>query len=248
MDLFTSLLVKAFSGIFYVIYWLAFRIIRIAWWLSLYLLLTLGAGMIWLARGGKGRPVDTGGFGRHSEDEALWQDHATGTVYPVSATDLEYCEVVAELGGQYWRRTMLNRLLRRGALWRYKFSAVTADGRKEVAAWCEFPSEAWKGITLDHLAPTGGVPVSGIDPDALEYNRGEARAALEHLEALLKGRGWQPHEDPGDPPPDHWYGSRFRRKVITWDAPLAPAIPAEEAVRQSSEQAAAEEAALQDGN
>lgn len=247
MDLFTTLLVKAFSGIIYVIYWITFRSIRIAWWLGLYLLLTLGAGMVWLARGGKGRPLDAGGFGR-PVDDALWQDDETGTVYPVSGSDYEHCEVVADLDGQYWRQTMLNRLLRRGSLWRYKFSAVTVDNREAVVAWCEFGNEAWKGITLDHLAPTEGGPVPGIDPGALEYNRDEARTALKIVEALLERRGWERYEAPGDPLPDHWYGSRFRRKMIAWDAPIAAAIPAEQAVRQSSAQAAVEEGGTRDGS
>lgn len=241
MDIFTSLLLKVFSGIMYGIYWVAFRLIRIAWWLSLYLLLSLGAGAVWLARGGHGKPADTGRFGRYVEDGALWQDDATGAAYPASCTDREHCEVTAELSGQYWRQTMLNRLMRRGALWRYKFSAVvTGDGQEAVAAWCEFPNEAWKDITLDHLAPAGGAPVPGIDPDALEFNRSEARYALEHLTTLLGQRGWNLEDEPGGQLPDHWYAIRFWRPVIAWDAPVTAAIPAGQATEspaQVSEQA-----------
>jgi hypothetical protein len=237
MDLFTSLLVKAISGILYVAYLLAWHLFRVAWWLSLYLLLSLGSGVIWLARGGRGRPADTGRFGRYLQDRQLWQDAASGTAYPVSAAGCEYCEVIAELSGQYWRRTMLNRLLRRGALWRYKLSAVVIGGGPEtVAAWCEFPSEAWKRVTLDDLALAGG-PVPGIDPDALNYNRAEAQAALDHLEVLLDGRGWKRCEDPSGQPPDPWYAIRFSRSAIAWDAPVAAPTPSGQALEQPPEHA-----------
>src|SRR6478752_7746599 len=137
MDLFTSVLVKAISGILYVAYWLTWHLLRAAWWLLLYLILSLGAGVAWLARGGHGKPVDSGGFG-HVLDESGWQADDSGTVYPASADDPESCTIEAELAGQYWRRTMLNRLLRRGALWRYTFYArrdSARGGRETAAAW-----------------------------------------------------------------------------------------------------------------
>jgi hypothetical protein len=56
----------------------------------------------------------------------------------------------------YWRRTAISRLLRGGAMQRYRFAALTDPtpaGGHSVAAWCDFPIEARHNITLDHLDP-----------------------------------------------------------------------------------------------
>ena len=97
MDLFTSVLVKAISGILYVVYWLTWHLPRTAWWLLLYLILSLGAGVAWLARGGHGKPVDSGGFGHVLDDESGWQADDSGRVYPAPADDPESCTIEAEL-------------------------------------------------------------------------------------------------------------------------------------------------------
>jgi hypothetical protein len=242
MDLFTSLLVKAIGGIFYVAYWLAWQLLRALWWLSVFLLLSLGAGVAWLARGGRAKEADTGGFGRPVQGSAFWQDDASGTVYPVTITDLEQCEIRAELTGQYWRRTAIAGLARRGAIAKYKFSAVgvsARDGRESVAAWCEFQQEARKNITLDHLAPESvGVPEpAGVPPFVMTANRDAAFEAYEHVKWLLSQRGWKLVDHSGNPASTHWYAARYSR-AISWDAPVATEIPAD----QSSDQLAGGEA------
>lgn len=238
MDLFTSLLVKVFSGIMYVIYWLALRLLRAAWWLVPYLILSLGAGVAWLARGGHGKPVDSGGFGHVLDDKSGWQDADSDTVYPVSVDNREYCTIQAELAGQYWRRTMLNRLLRRGALWKYTFYALSDSAplsRETAAAWQDFPQEAWKKVTLDDIDPQSP-RVLEMPADALQYNRGEASAALEHIKWLLDKRGWKPADAQPEEANQHWYTSHYQRPVIAWEAPIAPAIPSKRAAEQSGGQ------------
>ncbi|HEU5386713.1 MAG TPA: hypothetical protein VFV73_12485 [Streptosporangiaceae bacterium] len=240
MDLFTSVLVKAISGIMYIVYWLAFRLLRIAWWLTLYLILSLASGVAWLARGGHGKPVDSGGFGHVLEDGSGWQADDSGTVYPASADNPESCTIEAELGGQYWRRTMLNRLLRRGALWKYTFYArldsAPGNGRETAAAWLDFPQEAWKNVTLDDIDPQSP-HVLEMPADALRYNREEAQEALKHINWLLEKRGWTPDDTrPAEGTDRHWYSSRYRRPVIAWEAPVAPAIPPPLSAEQSAGQ------------
>ena len=230
MDLFTWLLVKVIGGIMYAVYWVAWQLLRVVWWLTVYLLLSIGAGVAWLARGGRAKEVDAGGFGRYLEGRALWQDDASGTVYPASATDREYCEIHAELNGQYWRRTAIARLLRRGAIWKYRFYAAASDGRESVAAWCEFQQEARKNITLDHLDPelTGIAELAGVDQYAMTANREEAFDARKHVEWLLSQRGWEPVGRSADPSNTHWYAARYSRPVISWHAPAATELPAQQ--------------------
>jgi hypothetical protein len=239
MDLFTSVLVKVFSGIMYVVYWLAWHVLRAAWWLLLFLILSLGAGVAWLARGGHGKPEDSGGFGQFLPDKSGWQADDSSTVYPVSADSRESCTIEAELTSQYWRRTMLNRLLRRGALWRYTFYArrdSAGGGRETAAAWLEFPQEAWKNITLDDMDPQLS-HVPEMPADALRYNREEAWAAHKHIKWLLEKRGWEPCDtEPEEGTDEHWYTVRYRRPVIAREAPIAPAIPLRQPAEQSAEQ------------
>lgn len=238
MDLFTSLLVKAISGILYVVYGLTWHLLRAAWWLTLYLILSLASGVAWLARGGHGKPVDSGGFGHVLDDESGWQDVDSGTVYPASADNQEYCTVQAKLTGQYWRRTMLNRLLRRGALWKYTFYALSdsaPSGRETAAAWLDFPQEAWKNVTLDDIDPQLPL-VPEMPGDALKYNREEASAALEHIKWLLVKRGWKPADTAPEEADRHWYTSRYQRPVIAWEAGIAPAIPPRQSAEHSGGQ------------
>jgi hypothetical protein len=240
MDLFTSLLVKVISGILYVVYWLTLRLLRVAWWLTLYLILSLAVGAAWLARGGHGKPVDSGGFGRVLKDESVWQADDSGTAYPASADQKEYCTIQAVLAGQYWQRTMLNRMLRRGALWKYTFYALDDSktaGRETPAAWLDFPQEAWKNVTLDDMDPESP-EVLEMPADVLRYNREEVSRALGHIKWLLVQRGWEPAKTgPGAADPDsHWYTSRYQRPVIAWEAPVAPANPPRQSAEQSGGQ------------
>jgi hypothetical protein len=229
-DLFDFLIVKMVGGILTLAFRITWFFARITWWLTIYVLLSLGAGVAWLARGRRGREVDTGRFG--SFTESGWQDAESGTIYPADPAEHEFCEVHAELTGQYWRQTAIARLLRQGALWRYKLSAITTDGQ-QVAAWCEFPQEARKNITLDHLDPEmAGIPeLQGVDKNAMAVKRESMGSAIKHLEWLLANRGWERAGHSEDPANQHWYATRYSRPVISWNAPVvaeSPAPPASE--------------------
>lgn len=63
-ELFDFLIVKMVGGIFTLAFRIAWFFTRIVWWLTIYLILSVGAGVAWLARGRRGREVDTGRFGR----------------------------------------------------------------------------------------------------------------------------------------------------------------------------------------
>ena len=137
--------------------------------------------------------MDAGRFGRFLEDHSGWQDAESGTTYQANAAEPEFCDVHAELDGQYWRQSAIARLLRRGAVWRYKLFAVTTDGQQQIAAWLEFPQEARKNITLDHLGHGFGIPeLQGVDKHAMAANRELAGEAIKELEWLLANRGWEP--------------------------------------------------------
>lgn len=183
-DLFDFLIVKMVGGLLTLAFRITWFFARIAWWLTIYVLLSLGAGVAWLARGRRGREVDTGRFGSFAEGDASWQDAESGTIYPANAAELEFCDVHAEMGGQYWRQTAIARLLRQGAIVRYKLSAISTDGQQQVAAWCEFPQEARKNITLDHLDPEmAGIPeLQGVDKNAMAVKRESMGEAIKHLE------------------------------------------------------------------
>jgi hypothetical protein len=230
MDLFTELLVKVISGILYVVYWLVIIMVWIAWWLTVFLVLSLGAGVAWLARGGRGREVDTGRFGHYLEDGSGWWDDASGTVYAVSATR-ERCQVEARDAGMYGQRTALYRLIRRGAVLRYRFAAVTdpsPDGRHGIAAWCEFPFEARKDFRLDDLEPANSASgVSADARDALDANLGQAMRAHDHLERLLAQRGWEPDDPPQGLPGTRWYATSYSRRAISFATPVPAAATAQ---------------------
>jgi hypothetical protein len=55
--------------------------------------------------------VDTGWFGRFLEDDSGWQDANSGTTYPADAAEPEFCDVHAELDGQYWYANRYSRPL-----------------------------------------------------------------------------------------------------------------------------------------
>lgn len=236
--LFGFIIGRVAIGLFKLYFKLLWFLARTAWWLVVFLLASLGAGIAWLARGGHGPELfDSGGFGEYLANDTLWQDLDSGTVYPVSADEREYCEVYAEYAGMHWRRTALSRMLRQGAITRYRFVALTdqaADGTKQRAGWLEFLHEARKNIGLDELNPAyaGAPELMGTGQRATENNRNEATDGLEALKALLVARGWAPVK-PGDPVDElpspsnqHWYAHRFCRRVIAWDSPVATDAPA----------------------
>jgi hypothetical protein len=215
-------------GLFRLYFKLLWFLARVAWYLVMFLLLSIGAGVAWLARGGHGEPVDSGRFGRYVDGDTRWEDQDSGNVYPVAATgNGEYCEVYAEEAGTYWRRTAIARLLRRGTIIRYRFFAVT-DGTRERAAWCDFMHEARAGIRLDELDPAlaGTHELTAVAKDATDSNRDMAVEALKHIEWLLGQRGWAQAGFSDDMGNQHWYAERFSRKAIDWNAPVAAAVTA----------------------
>ena len=141
---------------------------------------------------------------------------------PEFGPDREYCQVEAREAGTDWRRTALSRLLRRGAILRYKFAAVTdpaANGRRGIAAWCEFSHEARKNMRLDELDPEGpGVP--GLSADAraaVGANLNDALDALKHLDWLLSQRGWETDKPAPGQARRPWYATRYSRRAILFD-------------------------------
>lgn len=207
------------------IYWF---VIRVAWWLAVLVVLSIGAGIMGLVRLGRPKVDDRAGFGRYSGDPRLWLDEGTGERYPVSDTETEYCEIEADQTGMYWRRTAVSRLLRGGAIVRYKFYAVAKGGQDAdpaIAAEEEFPQEARRDITLDHLDPAKAAE----DRYGLDGHRKTAENALDAVELLLDRRGWERVTDPNEiarvAHGQHWYTRVYKRPVIRWSEPL-PAISA----------------------
>jgi hypothetical protein len=157
-----------------------------------------------LTRLGRPREDHTAGFGEYSQDRTQWRDLASGETYPVSQTAEEYCHVRAVEAGTYWRRTAIARLLKQGAMLRYRFDAVREDGTIEASR--DFPIEARRNITLDHLDPA----VASTDPYDLARNRDMATEALNDLTYLLENKGWQRSGREHD----HWYANVYERPVI----------------------------------
>lgn len=200
---------------------LAWFFLRTFWWLGAFLVLSLGAGITALAKRNS-EPEITAGFGQYSEDHQRWQDEVSGQWYPCSSVDREYCQIQASDCGFYWRNTALSRLMRRGALVRYRFSAVTESSNgaaPEVIATREFPQEARRNITLDHVDPAR----ASTDPYDLGVNRGWAKDALKELEWLLTNKGWARIVDDPNATSEHWYAYRYNRPVIAWDKPIGEA-------------------------
>ncbi len=206
------------------IFTLGFRIMwffwRIAWWLSIFLIASIIAGIAALFRMFGSKPDPAAGFGTYSHDQAQWQDTASGQLYPVRKEQREICEVKAAMHGLHWQRNAMSRLIRRGAIFHYRFSAVSdglpGEGPRTVAS-AEFLNEARHNITLDHLDPAQ----ASVDPYDLSNNRDEAVEALKHLDWLLTNTGWTPTGELAD----HWYARTYERPVILWDQPVgAPSL------------------------
>ena len=211
-----------------------FKLLRIlfrtAWWLVVLMLVGLGAGVAWLVRGGHGRETfGGGGYGEFQQGNTLWKDRGSGTVYPVSPDQWEHCEIYAEEAGMNWQRTALSRIVRQGAICRYRLVALTdpaGDGTRKRAGWFEFLNEARKNIGLDELNPANAdaPELAGPWQQAVQHNRDEVTGALEVLGAHLTNCGWELVDEPPSPSNQHWYASRYRRHVIDWGSPI-PADP-----------------------
>jgi hypothetical protein len=205
--------------------WLWWFVVRIAWWLAVLVVLSIGAGIVGLVRLARPKADDTAGFGRYSDDRRLWLDEGNGQQYPVSDTETEYCEVEADQTGMYWRRTAVSRLLRGGAIVRYKFYAISTGGQDAeptIAAEEEFPQEARRNITLDHLDPAKAAE----DPYGLDGHRKLAGEALDVMDLLLTRRGWERVTDEEKiAHGQHWYSRVYKRPAIRWSEPV-PAISA----------------------
>ena len=208
--------------------------LRIVWWLGLWVILSIGAGLMSITRAGKSGPDETIGFGQFSEDGKRWQDNASGHMFPCSQTEFEYCEIQANLAGQYWRSTALSRLMRAGAIWRYRFDAVT-DGTADIAATHEFPQEARVNLNLDTVDPAH----AGTDEYNQARNRDWVLKALAHMDWLLTSRGWHTAGRSADPSSQHWYASRYERPVILWAEPIGGNAPIPE-IHEPSDASAAD--------
>jgi hypothetical protein len=202
---------KVIIGVFRLAWWC----LRAAWWLAIFILLWIGTGVMALTKIGRPREDHTVGFGQYSQDRTQWRDAASGEWYPVGQTE-EHCHVRAAEAGTYWRRTAIARLLKQGAILRYRFEAVRDDGT--VEAYREFPSEARRNITLDHLDPA----VASTDPYNLAQNREMAAEALNDLDYILENKGWQRSgQDAG-----HWYANAYVRPAIDRSRPVDAIAPA----------------------
>jgi hypothetical protein len=194
--------------------------IRIAWWLAVFVLLSIGAGIMALVRLARPGPDESAAFGQYSDDGRLWQDRATGQWYPCSQTERERCEVEATEAGFYWRRTAISRLMRAGAVLRYRFCAVgggSSAADPVLIAEVEFPVEARRNITLDHLDPAN----ASTDPYNLGVNRDSAKSALDDLDWLLAMKGWKRLDDETSRK-EHWYGRVYERPAVQWSKPVEP--------------------------
>lgn len=197
---------------------------RIAWWLSVLLIVSLVAGITALVKSGRPRPDVSAGFGHLTPDGAYWQDEKSGARYPVRGGEPDACEVEAIQGGMHWQRTALSRLVRRGAVVRYKFAAVSGGNpggagtsAPEIVASEEFLNEARRNITLDHLDPA----LAGSDRYGLQDNREEAVSALDHLDWILTSMGWERTSELAD----HWYARTYTRPKVLWNEPVNATTP-----------------------
>jgi hypothetical protein len=195
---------------------LGFRIVwffvRITWWLTVFLLASIVTGIIALTRINRSRPEEVEGFGHYSEDQTRWEDQKTGQWYPINRTGHEKCVVQATMGGLHWQRNALSRLVKRGAIFHYTFSAVSDGAEPKTIASEGFLNEARHNISLDDLDPAQ----AASDPYNLGDNRDEAASALDHLEWLLTNRGWQRTDEVDG----HWYARIYTRPIIRWADPI----------------------------
>lgn len=208
------------GGIIFIGFRIFWFFARIAWWLSVLLIVSLVAGVAALVRSGRPRPDESAGFGHLTGDRAYWQDEQSGVRYPVRAGEPDTCEVQAIQGGLHWQRTALSRLVKRGAVVRYQFAAVSdgsPDGAEAgapgIVASEEFLSEARRNITIDHLDPA----LAATDAYGLQGNREEAVSALDHLDWILTSRGWERTSELAG----HWYARTYTRPKILWNDPVS---------------------------
>lgn len=192
---------------------------RIVWWLSVLIVVSLIAGITALVKSGRPGPDVSAGFGRFTDDRAYWQDEKSGVRYPVRDEELDTCEIQAVQGGMHWQRTALSRLVKRGAVVRYQFAAVSDGspgsahaGAPEILASEEFLNEARRNITIDHLDPAQ----AATDQYGLQQSRDEAVSALDHLDWILTSRGWERTQELAG----HWYARTYTRPKILWDEPI----------------------------
>jgi hypothetical protein len=214
-DIWTILTVKLIGGVLK----LAWFLTRTAFYLALFLILSLGAGLLALIRR-SGRD-ELAGTGEYSDDGLYWHDRTSGQLYHVHATQAEACEVHGAERGVDWRKSTLSRLVRTPGVIRCQFDAVT-DGTTQVAGSAGFSRHARHGIHhLDDLDPQNAGPettdMSESQVWAGDYQR--AATAFEHLDSTLRARGWQ-HDGASD---SHWYSRTYQRPVILWDQPVQAA-------------------------
>ncbi|HCU91291.1 MAG TPA: hypothetical protein DHU96_00405 [Actinobacteria bacterium] len=215
---------KFIGNIFTLGFRIAWFFARIVWWLSIFLIASIVAGVAALAKRGQSASDVSEGFGKYSDDRSQWQDQKTGQWYPVRRGTLETCEVEAIMGGFHWRRMALSRLVKRGAISHFTFAAVRDEApgaASETVASSEFLNEARHNITLDHLDPARAAE----DIYGLGDNRAEAESALAHLDWLLTNRGWTWNGTVNS----HWYARIYERPAILWGEPVVTgSVPAGE--------------------
>jgi hypothetical protein len=188
----------------------ALFLFKVVWWLGVFVVLSAGAGIVWLTRIGRPRPDFSVGSGAFAEDGAEWRDEKTGQFYPVDPANKDVCEIRVDEAGVYWRTTALMRLIGRGVMLRHKFVAVDRT-TSAVVTDAEFGREARRNITVEHLDPEK----AGSDPYDLRQDRQRALEALDFLDLLLEQRGWSRAAGAAGP----WYSRVYTRPVIDWTHP-----------------------------
>jgi hypothetical protein len=221
-DIWTVITVKLIGGVLR----LAWFLTRTALYLTLFLILSAGAGVIALIR--RRGHDKTAGTGEYTPDGLYWRDRASGQLYHVHVTQTEHCEVHGAERGLDCQRSTLSRLMRNPALFYCQFDAVN-DGTGQVAGSARFSRHARRGIHhLDDLDPqTAELETTDMsEPLVWAGDHESAAAALEELDSILRARGWEHDGESGT----HWYSMTYQRPVILWDQPVqaaeAGAIPA----------------------
>jgi hypothetical protein len=204
------------GGVIFIGFRVLWFFIRVTWWLGQFLIFSLVAGAVSLVRLGRPAPDQTEGFGQYSPDRTRWQDAHSGRWYPLASEPREHCVVQGAPEGLAYRRNAISRLVRRGAIFRHTFSAVSdgGDAVPNPAASADFIQEMRHNITLDNLDPEQ----EDIVRYDLHNNYAEAKNALDHLDWVLTQRGWQ---DTGDRH-GHWYARVYERSIL-WDSPIPEA-------------------------
>jgi len=198
---------------------LVWRLFWTIWWLGVFLVLSVGAGIVLLVRRDKSDPHEVF-WGHYSDDGEQWWDDKSQVWHPLGEYR-ESCEVSAFAKGTYWRKTALFRLVKRGMLIRYHFMALRGNGR--TAMMVDFPQEARRNVTLDTVDPAmSSMPSGGFD---LSHNRDWAVDGLDFMEWLLtEKQGWTRDKNAEanlDFP--HWYSRVYTRRVRL-DPQQAPGV------------------------